>query len=130
MAILHTGESIPVTKTPLPQTPDELYSSERHKQHTLFGGTHVIQTRFYNNSAVLAVATRTGRHLLECMRFFNSFGFCCCLAFSTSKGSMVRSILYQKPFNSKFYRDAFIFIGVLAIIGEVRVGLGGVWVGL
>eukprot|EP00731_Ephydatia_muelleri_P014339 Em0008g59a len=91
-----TGESIPVTKTPLPQTADELYSSDRHKQHTLFGGTCVIQTRFYNNSAVLAVATRT--------------------AFSTSKGSMVRSILYQKPFNSKFYRDAFIFIGVLGII--------------
>ena len=60
--LVHTGESIPITKTPLPQTADELYSPDRHKQHTLFGGTSVIQTRFYNNSAVLAVATRTGKH--------------------------------------------------------------------
>ena len=37
---------------------------------------------------------------------------------------MVRSILYQKPFNSKFYRDAFIFIGVLGVIGK-----GGGWGG-
>ena len=49
-------------------------------------------------------------------------------AFSTSKGTMVRSILYQKPFNSKFYRDAFIFIGVLGIIGEGGAGMfeGGI----
>lgn len=59
----YAGESIPVTKTPLPQTTDDLYNPDRHKQHTLFGGTRVIQTRFYNNSSVLAVVTRTGGHL-------------------------------------------------------------------
>jgi hypothetical protein len=43
------GESIPVTKVPLPSASDsgELtnYNVELHKSHTLFCGTHVIQTR-------------------------------------------------------------------------------------
>eukprot|EP00731_Ephydatia_muelleri_P014336 Em0008g56a len=91
-----TGESIPITKTPLSQSHGELYRPDRHKHHTLFGGTQVIQTRFYNSSSVLAVVLRT--------------------AFSTSKGGMVRSILYPKPLNFKFYLDAIKFVLVLGVI--------------
>lgn len=101
-----TGESVPVTKTPLPHDtahdPAPLYEPNRYKRHTLFSGTQVIQTRFYANSAVLAVVVRTG--------------------FSTAKGGMVRSILFPKPLNMKFYADAMKFVlvlGMLALAGFV-----------
>lgn len=38
------------------------------------------------------------------------------LGFSTSKGELVRSIMYPKPADFKFERDTYIFVGVLAII--------------
>lgn len=70
------GESVPVTKTNLPNpsvdmkgTRDELYSPETHRRHTLFCGTTVIQTRFYAGELVKAIVVRTGRKYLifSCM---------------------------------------------------------------
>ena len=57
------GESVPVTKTSLPSSGGEaskIYNTEEHKRHTLFCGTHVIQTRFYSGELVKAVVVRTG----------------------------------------------------------------------
>lgn len=62
------GESVPVTKTNLPNPGqglmglevDAVYSTEEHKRHTLFCGTLVIQTRFYSGELVKAVVVRTG----------------------------------------------------------------------
>ncbi|CAG0885909.1 unnamed protein product [Cyprideis torosa] len=89
-----TGESVPVTKTSVAhQEDEEFYSPVRHKRHTLFAGTQVIQTRFYGDSHVLGVVVRTG--------------------FSTAKGELVRSILYPKPIGFKFYQDSIKFIGIL-----------------
>uniref|UniRef100_A0A665U7H4 ATPase 13A3 n=1 Tax=Echeneis naucrates TaxID=173247 RepID=A0A665U7H4_ECHNA len=93
-----TGESIPVTKTSLPSVGAEAASSydiEEHKRHTLFCGTHVIQTRFYTGELVKAVVVRTG--------------------FSTEKGQLVCSILYPKPTDFKLYRDAYLFL--LCLVG-------------
>lgn len=66
-----TGESVPVTKTNLPNpgqvakgsAGDSTYSIEEHKRHTLFCGTTVIQTRFYAGEPVKAVVVRTGNTL-------------------------------------------------------------------
>lgn len=65
-----TGESVPVTKTNLPnplpgeqEETDSAYSTEEHKRHTLFCGTDVIQTRFYTGELVKAVVVRTGQNL-------------------------------------------------------------------
>ncbi|XP_071841062.1 polyamine-transporting ATPase 13A3-like isoform X2 [Apostichopus japonicus] len=97
-----TGESVPVTKTPLPNPPAtegapvSCYDVENHKRHTLFGGTHVIQTRSYGPESVKAVIIRTG--------------------FLTMKGELVRSILFPKPVGFKFYRDSMKFIGLLVIL--------------
>lgn len=57
-----SGESIPVTKTPLPNPPNTamMYDPKHHAKHTLFCGTHVIQTRFYGDQAVTALVIRTG----------------------------------------------------------------------
>ncbi len=47
-----TGESVPVTKSVLPydDDSDETYDVEKHKRHTVFAGTSVIQTRCYGNN--------------------------------------------------------------------------------
>lgn len=59
------GESVPVTKTPVPdprqtQGHDVSFSLKDHSRHTLFCGTHVIQTRYYGEHKVKAVVLRTG----------------------------------------------------------------------
>ncbi|XP_010307843.2 putative cation-transporting ATPase 13A5 isoform X1 [Balearica regulorum gibbericeps] len=96
-----TGESIPVTKMPLPLTespmPWKTHSMEDYRRHVLFCGTEVIQTKPTGSGPARAVVLRTG--------------------FNTAKGDLVRSILYPKPVNFKLYRDAFKFIVGLSVIG-------------
>ncbi|XP_070609984.1 polyamine-transporting ATPase 13A3 isoform X4 [Erythrolamprus reginae] len=106
-----TGESVPVTKTNLPTPPkdprarqeeeeEEVYDPDGHRRHTLFCGTTVIQTRFYTGELVKAVVVRTG--------------------FSTSKGQLVRSILYPKPTDFQLYREAYLFL--LCLVGVACIG--------
>ncbi|KAF5281780.1 hypothetical protein FQR65_LT14527 [Abscondita terminalis] len=94
-----TGESVPVTKTPLPELPDLYYNSKEHARHTLFCGTQVIQTRYFGNEKVLAVVIRTG--------------------FCTAKGGLVRSILYPPPVDFRFENDSYRFIMLLGAIAGV-----------
>ncbi|KAM4693456.1 putative cation-transporting ATPase 13A4 [Discoglossus pictus] len=98
-----TGESIPVSKTPLPHLdhtmPWKAHSGEDYKRHILFCGTEVIQTKAASHSQVKAVVLRTG--------------------FNTAKGDLVRSILYPKPMNFKLYRDAFRFLMILATVAAI-----------
>ncbi|XP_051875034.1 polyamine-transporting ATPase 13A3-like isoform X2 [Pristis pectinata] len=103
-----TGESVHQTKINLPNPvkmskgleDDEIYSPEKHKRHTLFCGTTVIQTRFYSGELVKALVVRTG--------------------FGTTKGKLVRSILYPKPTDFKLYRDAYFFL--LCLVGVAGIG--------
>ncbi|XP_029003029.1 polyamine-transporting ATPase 13A3 [Betta splendens] len=102
-----TGESVPVTKTNLPNPgpgdrrdqAESAYSTEEHKRHTLFCGTNVIQTRYYTDELVKAVVVRTG--------------------YSTAKGQLVRSILYPKPTDFKLYRDAYLFLLCLVFVAGI-----------
>ncbi|XP_037075193.1 probable cation-transporting ATPase 13A3 isoform X2 [Pollicipes pollicipes] len=96
-----TGESVPVTKVPLPARPDVRYSPQQHGRHTLFAGTLVLQTRYYKHERVLALVTRTG--------------------FMTSKGELVRSILYPPPVDFKLEQDTYKFVGMLAAVAVVGV---------
>uniref|UniRef100_A0A7M4F4H9 Cation-transporting ATPase n=1 Tax=Crocodylus porosus TaxID=8502 RepID=A0A7M4F4H9_CROPO len=97
-----TGESIPVTKAPLPYASDakpwRMHCSEEYKRHILFCGTEVIQTKADGSGLVKAIVLHTG--------------------FNTAKGDLVRSILYPKPINFKLYRDAMSFLMCL-ITGEI-----------
>lgn len=71
-----TGESAPVPKTALPAHTDEhhtIFDPDVHKLYTLFCGTVVLYTR---SAPVRALVVRTG--------------------FKTSKGDLVRSILFPK----------------------------------
>lgn len=96
-----TGESIPVIKTALnsAETHDQNYNVETHKRNTLFNGTKVMQTRNYENKRVLALVIRTG--------------------FNTSKGELIRSILYPKPLGFKFYQDSLKFITFMFFIAVI-----------
>ncbi|KAI8370583.1 uncharacterized protein BYT42DRAFT_502417 [Radiomyces spectabilis] len=98
-----TGESVPVSKAPMADitlrkinlsqatVPAEL------TKHFMFMGTKVVRVRSGQGiTTATALVVRTG--------------------FNTAKGALIRSMLFPKPNNFKFYRDSFRFIGVLAII--------------
>ncbi|EDV45271.1 probable cation-transporting ATPase 13A3 isoform X1 [Drosophila erecta] len=94
-----TGESVPVTKTPLPSKRDMIFDKTEHARHTLFCGTKVIQTRYIGSKKVLAFVINTGN--------------------ITAKGELIRSILYPPPVDYKFEQDSYKFIQFLAIIACV-----------
>ncbi|XP_001865950.2 probable cation-transporting ATPase 13A3 [Culex quinquefasciatus] len=91
-----TGESVPVTKTPLPLKRDLNYDNKEHARHTLFCGTKVIQTRYIGSEKVLVKVINTGN--------------------ITAKGGLIRSILYPPPVDYKFEKDSYKFIMVLAFL--------------
>lgn len=75
----------------------ELYDARKHLKHTLLRGTEIIQTRSSNeHTHVLAVVIRTG--------------------FQTTKGNLVRSIMYPAPVDFEFEEDSYRFIGFLTAI--------------
>ncbi|GCC42135.1 hypothetical protein chiPu_0026380, partial [Chiloscyllium punctatum] len=93
-------ESVPVTKTPLPDIceagnyNDPIFRLQDYKRHVLFCGTLIIQVRPYEDF-VKAVVIRTG--------------------FLTTKGQLVRSILFPKPVDFKLFRDARRFVICLVL---------------
>lgn len=105
-----TGESVPVSKTP---STDEtlalldLSASSVHPEvakHMLFAGTKIVRARRPqegkdDEAAALALVVRTG--------------------FNTTKGALVRSMLFPKPSGFAFYRDSFRYISVMAGIAAI-----------
>ncbi|KAF2764277.1 hypothetical protein EJ03DRAFT_386079 [Teratosphaeria nubilosa] len=105
-----TGESVPVSKTPtIDETLEALNLSASTisadvAKHMLFSGTKIIRARRpqddkSDEAAALALVVRTG--------------------FNTTKGALVRSMLFPKPSGFKFYRDSFRYISVMAMIAGV-----------
>lgn len=105
-----TGESVPVSKTPT--TDDALLLLDPSAssvlpevaKHMLFSGTKIIRARRPqegkdDEAAALALVVRTG--------------------FNTTKGALVRSMLFPKPSGFKFYRDSFRYISVMGGIAAV-----------
>ncbi|KAI0019616.1 hypothetical protein F4780DRAFT_745751 [Xylariomycetidae sp. FL0641] len=102
-----TGESVPVSK--IPATDDTLQAmnlaastvSPEAARHFLFCGTRIIRARRPQDNrddeaVALAMVVRTG--------------------FNTTKGSLVRSMLFPKPSGFKFYRDSFRYISVMGCV--------------
>ncbi|KAF8893975.1 hypothetical protein BD779DRAFT_1504591 [Infundibulicybe gibba] len=85
-----TGESVPVSKIPIKD--EDLSRWRDNKEESPKNGG--------SNQPALAMVARTG--------------------FNTTKGALIRSMLFPKPIGFKFYRDSVRFIGVLAGIA----GLG------
>ncbi|KDE02331.1 hypothetical protein MVLG_07113 [Microbotryum lychnidis-dioicae p1A1 Lamole] len=104
-----TGESVPVSKYPVEPAGILWISapggdvSPDLSRHVVFSGTKIIRIRKTSPISIgggepeaLAMVMRTG--------------------FNTTKGALVRSMLFPKPFGFAFYRDSFRFIGVLAMV--------------
>ncbi|KAI3477588.1 hypothetical protein L1887_60628 [Cichorium endivia] len=105
-----TGESVPVSKVPLTtQSMVGLHAAGTEvtpdlAKHFLFSGTRIIRIRGSGatdkgDAGAKAMVVRTG--------------------FNTTKGALVRSMLFPKPMGFKFYRDSFRFIGFLAATAGV-----------
>ncbi|KAL2263022.1 hypothetical protein VTK26DRAFT_8547 [Humicola hyalothermophila] len=102
-----TGESVPVSK--VPATDETLRNLDLAAstavpevvKHFLFCGTKIVRVRRPQEdqdqeAVALAMVVRTG--------------------FNTTKGALVRSMLFPKPSGFKFYRDSFRYISVMACI--------------
>lgn len=119
-----TGESVPVSKIPVSDAsmksllaPGSEISPELAR-HYLFGGTRIVrirpaggglamtQSENDKRGGAVAMVTRTG--------------------FNTTKGALVRSMLFPKPMGFKFYRDSFRFIGFLGCIACIGFTISGV----
>ncbi|KAF5393475.1 hypothetical protein D9757_000675 [Collybiopsis confluens] len=116
-----TGESLPVSKIPVKD--DDLIKWKDGKSENpksfIYGGTKVVRIRASmtndgtQDRPALAVVARTG--------------------FDTTKGALVRSMLFPKPIGFKFYRDSMRFIAVLtgiallgfstSVVQFIRIGL-------
>lgn len=119
-----TGESVPVSK--VPATDDTLRDMNLSAsqvmpeiaRHFLFCGTKIIRARRPQDdrnqeSYALAMVVRTG--------------------FDTTKGALVRSMLFPKPSGFKFYRDSFRYISVMgcvALLGFVASFINFIRLGL
>ncbi|KAF9913042.1 hypothetical protein EC991_005910 [Linnemannia zychae] len=115
-----TGESVPVSKIPvtdaalqhldlsLANIPAEI------ARHFLFSGTKIVRARpgvAKQPAAIDAADEEFGtsppiRGLAMVVR----------VGFNTTKGTLIRSMLFPKPNDFQFYRDSFRFIGILAMI--------------
>ncbi|KIM94990.1 hypothetical protein OIDMADRAFT_171985 [Oidiodendron maius Zn] len=102
--LTQAGESVPVSK--VPASNQSLINlnlgassiSPELARHFLFCGTKIIRARRPQDdkddeAVALAMTVRTG--------------------FNTTKGALVRSMLFPKPSGFKFYRDSFRYISVM-----------------
>ncbi|ROW15439.1 hypothetical protein VPNG_02325 [Cytospora leucostoma] len=119
-----TGESVPVSKVPATdETLRELVlnastMTPEVARHFLFCGTKIIRARRPQDdrdeeAVALAMVVRTG--------------------FDTTKGALIRSMLFPKPSGFKFYRDSFRYISVMggvALVGFAATFINFVRLGL
>jgi cation-transporting ATPase 13A3/4/5 len=102
-----TGESVPVSKLPANEsTLNSLINDSLRSQTSpnlaksfLYNGTKIIRVRHSSNEPAMALVVKTG--------------------FSTTKGSLLRSMLFPKPTGFKFYEDSFKYIGFMTCIAFV-----------
>lgn len=100
-----TGESVPVSKCAASEsTMAQLLQDFKSTQISsfvsksfLFNGTKIIRVRNQPGQGMaLAMVARTG--------------------FSTTKGALIRSMVFPRPVGFKFYEDSFKYIGFMGII--------------
>ena len=105
-----TGESVPVSKVPATDDVLDLLNLSTSSVHPslakffLFNGTKIIRARRPqanegDEAVALGMAVRIG--------------------FNTTKGALVRSMLFPKPSGFKFYRDSFRYISVMGKIAGI-----------
>lgn len=98
-----TGESVPVSKVSATQETvtvlPENFTTPLLSRSFLFSGTKILKMKSSNEEPVIAMAVKTG--------------------FNTTKGALVRSMLFPKPVGFKFYEDSFKYIGFMTLIAGI-----------
>jgi len=94
-----TGESIPITKIPVPDDDAARFAYDLQRQHVVFCGTEILQGKSQEGPYCKAVVIRTG--------------------FMTTKGELVRAILFPPPLDFKFHSDFLKSIYVFLSIGLI-----------
>ncbi|ODV78077.1 putative cation-transporting ATPase [Suhomyces tanzawaensis NRRL Y-17324] len=98
-----TGESVPVTKSSATQETVQLlpenFTAPLLSKSFLYNGTKILKLKSSNDEPVTAMTVKTG--------------------FNTTKGSLVRSMLFPKPTGFKFYEDSFKYIAFMTMIAAI-----------
>ena len=99
-----TGESIPAFKPCLPKDNDKIVGAfnienKDQSRYFLFWGTFVEQTKKPGDEGVIALVVRTG--------------------FSTTKGVLVKSIMYSGPSRNDFYHQVYKILVATITIGLI-----------
>ncbi|KAG0299865.1 hypothetical protein BGZ98_009702 [Dissophora globulifera] len=116
-----TGESVPVSKIPLTDRALQLLDLSLSNipsdiaRHFLFSGTKIVRAR-PGTSAVPKKALRTDDAEYGMNQPLRGLAMVVRTGFNTTKGALIRSMLFPKPKDFQFYRDSFRFIGILACI--------------
>ncbi|KAJ1952721.1 hypothetical protein EC988_003397, partial [Linderina pennispora] len=118
-----TGESVPVAKTPVVpavfgkmRLASSTFGADIAK-HVLFSGTKLVRVKktavgLGGDRWLSLEPQRTGMPARATAMVLRT-------GFNTTKGALVRSILFPRPNKFKFYEDSFRFIGVLAVIAVI-----------
>ncbi|CAD6973738.1 unnamed protein product [Tilletia controversa] len=118
-----TGESVPVSKTPIDDEGIQLLQGRGSDisidlaKHFLFSGTRIIRIRPSGGLVPPNAPTHGG--LDAEIDEVGAMAMVVRTGFDTTKGALVRSMLFPKPMGFKFYRDSFRFIGFLGGIACV-----------
>lgn len=94
-----TGESLPVSKSPLPASGSSAFGVRDAARHVLYAGTLVLQTRSESpgDGDARALVVRTG--------------------FASARGELLRAMLHPKPLDFVYERHAWYLAGALALLG-------------
>ncbi|KAJ2778929.1 hypothetical protein GGI15_004030 [Coemansia interrupta] len=127
-----TGESVPVAKVPVipavfgkMRLASSTFGSDIAK-HVLFSGTRLVRVK--KNSLgfggtrwlELERQTQKGQQQRPAVGMpSRATAMVLRTGFNTTKGALIRSILFPRPNKFKFYEDSFRFIGVLAVIAAL-----------
>ncbi|KAG0002685.1 hypothetical protein BGZ80_010293 [Entomortierella chlamydospora] len=115
-----TGESVPVSKIPVTEKALQLLDLSLSNipsdlaRHFLFSGTKIIRAR--PGAPAPKKALRTDDAEYGMTQAPRGLAMVVRTGFNSTKGSLIRSMLFPKPNDFQFYRDSFRFIGVLACI--------------
>ncbi|KAK3814383.1 MAG: hypothetical protein J3Q66DRAFT_346355 [Benniella sp.] len=118
-----TGESVPVSKIPVTSTALQHMDLSLSNipaeiaRHFLFSGTKIVRAR-------PGAPRQSGPASAQDNEYGTSpplrgLAMVVRIGFNTTKGTLIRSMLFPKPNDFQFYRDSFRFIGILALIACV-----------
>ncbi|CAD8065143.1 unnamed protein product [Paramecium primaurelia] len=97
-----TGESVPINKSSLEKN-EQLFQQKGNENKMLFCGTTCLRSYSQNGEQAKAIVYQTG--------------------FQTLKGSLARSIMFNRTQTFSFYRDSLKYLFVLATLGLIQANI-------